>query len=893
MRLVPTALAIACAALPALAQSRSGAQAKASPTPPPLPRALTADDLRALAPRAIGPAVMGGRVSDVALHPADPWTFYVGLATGGVMKTTNGGQSFAAVFEKEGTSSIGAIAVAPSKPDVVWVGTGEANDRNSSGWGDGVYRSTDGGQSWTRAGLPGSRTILRVQVDPRDADVAWVAAVGDLWVPSAERGCFKTTDAGRTWKAVLTAPAPYGDRVGCGDLQLDPQNPDVAYAALYARRRTPWSFNYGPDATEGKDLGGIFKTTDGGATWTKLTNGLPARTGRIGLSVHRKDPKVVYAVVQSDEGGQSGIDQVHSKRGGVFRSDDGGATWTRQSALNPRPFYFSKLRVDPEDPDRVYVLGFALHVSEDGGRTWREDRFEKVHPDLHALEIDPKDPRRLLLGTDGGAYLSHDRGESWGHLDRMAAGQFYRVNVDDSVPYRICGGLQDNLNWVGPSRTRTKDGIVNADWINIGGGDGFYCAFDPDEPQIVYAESQGGYMHRFDLRSGQSKDLRPEPTEGQPAFRFHWNSPLVASRHEKGVLYLAGNRVFRLEHRGEQWQPISPDLSNREADKITAVGSGAENYAVVYAFAESPLEKGLLWAGTDDGKLWVTLDGGANWSDLTKTLPAEARGQWINRVEPGHFDARVAYLVVDAHRAGNHAPLVWRTADLGKTWERIGLDLPKDVPVRVVREGLSNPDLLFAGTETGLFVSLGRGARFVRHPGVPTVPVDDLLIHSRERDLVVATHGRSLYVIDDVGGLEALTKEAIATGAQLFEPRPAEAFHLLPGFSDWNGVAHFRGENPEPGAALTFWLRDVAPQGVTLAISDAKGRAIAELKAPGVPGFGRVTWDLRIGKEHLTEYGGEGQKFVAPGEYTVKLTAGAHSAERKLKVTAAPGVETR
>lgn len=887
MRLIP--LVLAAAALPALGQAKPAPRPAASPAP----RALASADLRALAPRAIGPAVMGGRVSDVALHPDDPWTFYVGLATGGVMKTDDGGQTFDAVFEKQGTSSIGTIAVAPSKPEVVWVGSGEGNDRNSSGWGDGVYRSTDGGKTWGRAGLTGSRAIPRLVVDPRDPDVAWAAVVGDLWVPSAERGCYKTTDGGQSWKPMLVAPTPFGDRVGCGDLAIDPQNPDTVYAALYARRRTPWSFTYGPDATDGQDLGGIFKTTDGGATWTKLTNGLPGRTGRIGLSVHRKDPRVVYSIVQSDEGGQSGIDQVHSKRGGIFRSDDGGATWTRTSPLNPRPFYFSKLRVDPEDPERVYVLGFGLHYSADGGRTFHEDRFKKVHPDLHALVIDPKDPRRLLLGTDGGAYLSFNRGESWGHLDRMAAGQFYRINVDDGTPYRICGGLQDNLNWVGPGRTRTKDGIVNADWINIGGGDGFYCAFDPEEPAIVYAESQAGSMHRFDLRSGQSKDLRPEPSEGLPAFRFHWNSPLVASRHEKGVLYLAGNRVFRLEARGEHWQPISPDLSAREADRITATGSGAENYAVVYALAESPLEKGLLWAGTDDGKLWITPDGGGAWTDLSKTLPAEARGQWINRIEPGHFDARSAYLVVDAHRAGHHAPLVWRTADLGRTWERVGLDLPKDVPVRVVREGLANPDLLFAGTETGLFVSIDRGVHFVRHPGIPTVPVDDLVIQPRERDLVVATHGRSLYVIDDIGGLEGLTRDVQAQPALLFEPRPAEAFHPLPGFSDWNGTALFRGENPEPGTPLTFWLGEVVAEGVTLAITDAKDRPVAELKAPGVPGFGRVTWDLLIGKEHLTEYGGEGQKFVAPGLYKVKLTAGAHTALRELVVTAAPGVETR
>ncbi len=866
------------------------------PSPAPTPAAAPALDpalLKPLAARSIGPAVMGGRVPDVAFDPADPYTFYVALGTGGLMKTSDNGGSFEAVFEDEAVAAVGAVAVAPSDPKVVWVGTGEANDRNSSSWGNGVYRSTDAGATWTHAGLPHSKTIARILVHPTDPETAWVAAMGDLWGPGGERGCYKTTDAGRTWKTMLAAPKPYDAKVGCGDLALDPAAPDTVYAALYARQRTPWSFVYGPAHTDGKDVGGVFNTTDGGATWRKLENGLPGQTGRIGLTVHAKQPRIVYAEVQSDAGGTSSIDEVRSKAGGIFRSEDGGETFARVNALNPRPFYFSKIRVDPENPQLVYVLGYALHVSEDGGRTFREDRFGKVHPDVHALAIDPRQPKRLLLGTDGGAYQSFNGGQSWEHLNRMAAGEFYRINVDMSDPYRICGGLQDNLNWVGPSRTRSKEGILNTDWINIGGGDGFYCVFDPENPHLVYTESQQGYMHRMDLRSGEVKQLRPEPAEGQPAFRFHWNSPLVGSRHGKGTLYLAGNRVFRLAQSGERWQAISPDLSTQDPLKTTAVGSGAENYGVVYTLAESPAVSGLLWAGTDDGKLWMTDNDGGSWTDLTASLPAAVKGQWISRVEPGHRDAKVAYLAVDAHRSQTYTPLAYRTADGGRTWQSIAGDMPADHPVKIVREDPRNPDVLYAGTEFALFVSLDRGQRWTRLGDLPTVAVDDIIVHPRDNDLVVATHGRSLYILDDLRAIQELTADVRGKAAHLFEPRPALAIHVMEGFADWNGSAVFRGENPPEGALLTYWVGAYTGDPVKIAVKTAAGLPVANLTGPGDPGLHRVNWDLKPTKDLLTQYGGEGARFLPAGEYTVTLTLGKTKHEQKLKVEVAPGVETR
>jgi photosystem II stability/assembly factor-like uncharacterized protein len=887
--------ALVLLAVPAPAGLLAAARPARTPAPSPspvTPAPVEARLLKSLEARSIGPAVMGGRVADIALDANDASRFYVALGTGGLMKTTDSGVTFDGVFEDQPVASVGAVALAPSKADVVYVGTGEANDRNSSSWGDGVYRSTDGGKSWAHAGLRGSRTIARIVVHPRDAQTLYVAAMGDLWQRGGERGLFKSNDGGQTWKAVLTASGPQADWVGCGDVVLDPSNPETLYAALYARQRTPWSFVAGPDLTGGQDLGGIFKSSDGGVTWRKLTQGLPGATGRIGLDISRKNSQRVYAVVQSAEGGPQSIDRMRSRVGGVFRSDDGGASWARASALNPRPFYFSQIRVDPQDDQRVYVLGFALHVSEDGGCTFREDRFGKVHPDCHALVIDPRDPRRLLLGTDGGVYQSYDRGEDWLHLANFAAGEFYRINVDLGSPYRICGGLQDNLNWVGPSRTRSQEGITNADWQNIGGGDGFYCVFHPDDAQIVFAESQGGALHRFDLRTGQYKDLRPEPAEGQAGFRFHWNAPLIGSQHTKGALYLAGNRVFKLERDGEHWRAISPDLSAQDPLRTAATGSGAETYGVVYTLAESRLTPGLLWAGTDDGKLWRSDDDGAHWLDLTAQLPAAARGQWLSRIEASPHDPKSAFLALDAHRSGDFAPHLWRTTDAGRTWQDIASDLPKDGPVKVARQDPVNPALLYAGTEFGLFVSLDAGAHWLPLGELPTVAVDDLLVHPREGDLVIATHGRSLYVLDDTRALRELVA-AREHALQLFAPRPAEAFHPLPGWADFAGNGQFRGKNPPTGALLTYWVKSAGAP-VKIEIENAAGQPVAKLTGPGGAGVQRQNWDLKITKDLLTAYGGEGADlFVRPGEYTVTIKQGAATSTQKLTVSVPAGLETR
>ncbi|MEO5716961.1 MAG: glycosyl hydrolase [Chthoniobacterales bacterium] len=911
----PPALATPSAA-PSASPTATVQEAAAQATTSPGPAKLTDVLLKNLKARPIGPAVMGGRVSDIALDPRNPAVFYVGLGTGGLLKTGNNGITFDPIFDKQPVLSIGAVAVAPSDSDVVWVGTGEANDRNSSEWGDGVYRSSDAGGTWTNVGLKGSRSIARIVVHPAKPEVAYVAAMGNLWKDGGERGLYKTTDGGKTWKLVLKAPSPNDTRTGCGDVVLDPSNPEIIYAALYARQRTPWSFAYGVTATNGNDVGGIFKSSDGGATWKKCAGGLPGMTGRIGLAVSPSKPKLVMAVIQSDEGGASDIRDIHSRRGGVFRSEDAGEKWTRTSDINPRPFYFSQIRIDPANDQRVYILGMAVLASDEGGKNFREDLSEKVHPDCHALVIQPgsapapkaakpedkgKPPKppvsqRLVLGTDGGVYQSYAAGKAWDHLANIPAGEFYRIALDDTQPfYRIAGGLQDNLNFVGPSQVPSKEGIRNSDWTSLEGGDGFYVVFDPADRDVFYAESQEGFIHRINLRTGEKRDLRPEAAEGQERYRFHWNAPLVGSKHQPGVLYLAGNRVFRLTDKAEHFQVISPDLTRNEQDKVNAAGSGAENYGVIYSLAESPVKAGLLWAGTDDGRLWLTQNDGGNWSELTEKLPEPARGQWIVRVEPGAKDPQVAYVVTNAYRGGDDRPVILRTADMGQTWQSItGQGIPPNDPVEVVREDPVNSNLLYAGTHFGLFVSIDGGAQWVRLGNLPNVRVDDLQIHPRTADLVIATHGRSIEILDDTRPLRELTPEVMAKPAHLFTIAPARGFYLLSGFVDWNGKGIYRGENPPEGALISFWVKEFTGDEVKITISNAAGQPVANLKAAGAPGLNRLNWDLRPTEDVRVKYGGDDpKKFVPSGEYTAELSYGEEKAKQTFRVQIADGITTR
>lgn len=859
----------------------------------PKPVELDAKLFKGLALRSIGPPNMGGRISDFAAVEKSPGTYFVATGTGGLFKTTNRGTTWSAVFEKEAVASIGAVAVWQKNPAVVWVGTGEANSRNSSSWGRGVYRSTDGGASWTCMGLEATSAIGRVVCDPNDSNTVFVAALGRLWGENAERGVYRTRDGGRSWQQVLKVDA----RTGAVDVAIDPTNPRHLWAAMYARRRTPWSY------TGTGESGGIWRSTDGGDTWTKCTAGLPKRTGRIGLDVWRKNPRVVYAVVESDEGGRLSEFEEASRAGGLFRSDDAGATWTRLSPFAPRAFYFSQVRVQPDDSTRVYLLGTDLYWSDDGGVTIKAGGARNLHPDCHAMWIDPADGRHVLLGTDGGVFESFDRIATWQFVDNLAIGEFYNLAYDFREPfYRVYGGLQDNQSWGGPSRTTFEadnfgegavGGIARDDWYLLGGGDGFHVAVDPTNPNLVWYESQGGELVRQDLVSGRQRYCRPSNNEGEPVHRFNWNAPFLLSPHDPSVLWLGGQYVFKLTERGDRWERVSPDLSTADPRRMVTGGSGAETHCTIVALAESPVKAGVLWAGTDDGKVWVSTTGGGAWTDLTANVRGVPAGLYVSRLEASHHDAGTAYLSYDGHRSDVFAPYVFVTRDFGRTWTSIAGDLPKDHPVKVVREDVQNPNLLFAGTEFGLFVSLDGGRKWLawKH-GLPTVAVDDIQVHPRERDLLVGTHGRSVYVLDGLQLLEQWNARSLEDTVQFAAPRAAWAYYPRVLGGKW-GQRDWLGRNPPFGAWFDYFLPREIEGGVTIAIADSAGRAVRSLTGPGEAGFHRVVWDLVAGepRERVRRQEWVGQpQYVPAGTYRVTLGAGkAAPVTRPLEVKALPG----
>jgi photosystem II stability/assembly factor-like uncharacterized protein len=872
-------------------------------------RDITADDLRPLTWRPIGPANMGGRVAALALVPGSRTDFYVGFATGGLFKSTNLGTTFQEVFRHQETSSIGAIGVVNAPEDwkgwddlaaagdtvaavdraekgigrVVWVGTGEGNGRNSVSWGNGVYRSIDGGGTFTHVGLPETHNIPSLALDPRSPETCYVAALGHLWGNNPERGVFKTIDGGSTWEHVLKVD----DAVGACDVAVDPENPDTVYAGLYAARRTAWSFD------GFTDRGGIHRSDDGGKTWTRLVAGLPERTGRIGIAIFPGNTDILYAVVESDQGGtgRSAWDD-RSPAGGLFRSDDRGDTWRRVSELNFRPFYFSRVAVDPVDPDRVYMPGWDVAISDDGGVNFRRSGSTEVHVDHHALVIDPVDPERIFLGNDGGLYISHDRAATWDFLNHLNVGQFYHVDVDDSVPYRVGGGLQDNGSWIGPSRTdfnsgsENKPGILNEDWTTIYGGDGFRVAFDPEDTDIVYATSQGGNLGRIDLKTKLIRPLRPAADEGQEKLRFNWDAPFLVSRHDPTVLYHAGNKVFKLLNRGDHWYAISGDLSRREVGKVLAEGSDAETYGTVTALSESPLMPGTLWAGTDDGLVHVTFDDGETWQDIT---PKKGDGLYVAHLEASHHDEQTAYCAIDGHRSDDFAPRVLM-AEKGGKWKDITGDLPEGSPVRVVREDPANADLLYCGTERGVFVTFDRGEHWIPLGGksLPTVPVYDLAYQQRDKDLVAGTHGRSIWIMD---GLASLPRIAEAKEEPLKVFAVAEAQPGLFGFRGYGGGNRvFKGPNPAEGAIIDFWLRDLPAGPVSVKISGPDDQEVRALSSTGLPGLNRVVWDLQADPKHrFADPSKGGPVFVEPGTYQVTVTVGEFSGNTSFQVLPYPG----
>lgn len=863
------------------------AEKKPAAAPPPL---ITTEGLKGLEFRNIGPAIMGGRIDDFAVVESRPSTFYVGAASGGLWKTENNGTTFEPVFDDQDSSSIGDIAIAPSDPLVLYVGTGEPNNRQSSSWGHGVYRTNDGGKTWTHLGLADTHHIGRIVVHPANPDVVYVAALGHLWGPNKERGLYKSSDGGKTW-----ANTKFIDEdTGFVDVAMDPQSPHTLYAASYQRRRTPFGYSGGGPGSA------LWKTIDGGATWKKLTEGLPrdGDVGRIGVTVYRRDPRIVYALFE------------HAKEGGIYRSDDRGETWKKMSDTNPRPSYYSQVRIDPNNDQRIWVLGAPMYYSEDGGKTFRSDLVQKIHGDYHALWIDPADSDHLLAGSDGGIHVSWDRGRSWDYINTVPLAQFYEVAYDMRRPYSVCGGLQDNGSWCGPSRTVYTQGIANEDWFRVGGGDGFHAAVDPTDPDTVYTESQDGNVQRLDLRTNERRVIRPEPA-GEERYRFNWNSPILISPHDPKAVFYGGNRLFVSHDRGETWTQTA-DLTNAASrDKMTIFGKAAKeflsrndgvvNFGTITTLAESPLKAGLVWVGTDDGNLQISRDGGLTWTNVAGRVPGVPKGTYVSRVEASRSAEGTAYAAFDGHRADDYNVYLFRTDDYGQTWRSVAGNLPKGWTVHVVREHPKNPSLLLAGTENGLWASWDRGAQWVRLRGkLPTVPVFDLQTHPREDDLIVATHGRGIYVLDDAAALAALSPEALAADVRLFDVRPAVEYRL---YNSKGNTGHkaFLASNPPDGALVTYALkaRPGEKEDVKVVVKDAAGATVRELKGPKDVGLNRTSWDLRHEPPVKREPGEPGEAFfgpprgplVPPGTYTVTVSVGSASDSRSVVVQEDPRVQ--
>ncbi|MGD8322280.1 MAG: hypothetical protein PVJ02_17650 [Gemmatimonadota bacterium] len=869
---------IACLAL-LLASLAGPSPATAAPRVPTPSDTTAPGPLPGLRWRTIGPAVMGGRISDIAVNEARPSTFWVGTASGGVWRTDDGGTTWQAQFQHQRTASIGDVAVAPSNPNVVWVGTGERSNRQSSAWGAGVFRSLDGGKTWKDVGLTETRHVSRIVIDPQDPDVVYVAAMGHLWGPNEERGVFRTKDGGETWEKVLYVD----ENTGAIDLVMDARDPQTLFAATYQRQRTAWGYNGGGPGS------GIWRTLDGGEHWERLTEGLPSGDkGRIGLDVYRRDGNLVYAIVEARTRAGYGPTEFGGEMvGGIYRSTDRGETWEHLNPLNERPMYFSQIRVDPNDPSRIYDGGRPLYISDDGGRTFRRDGAEGVHSDIHALWIDPSDSDHLLLGTDGGVYMSRDHSRNWRHLNRIPIAQFYEITVGSDDPYTVCGGLQDNGSWCGPSRTYSERGILNAHWRQILGSDGYYTSLDPDDPTVVYAEGEGGEVERIDRETGEGVAIRPVPRQrpGAPADRddydVNWNTPVVTSLHDPATLYFGAQVLLRSTDRGRTWEEISPNLTRKiDRDTLPIMGvlgsdikmarnDGTAAFGTITTIGESPLRDGLLYVGTDDGNVQRTRDGGRSWTDITPSVRGLPDGYWVSRVVPSGAQEGTVYLSVDGHRSDDFRPFVLRSDDYGESWELVVDGLPA-WSVNVVTEHPDNPSLLFAGTEVGVWASLDRGDHwFPLDEGMPTVPVDDILVHRRSGDLVAGTHGRGIWILDDASALARLTPDVVAEAAHLFPARPARLVNLH-GMMGGAEPSAYAAPNPPEGALLRYWVGAAnGEDSVHLELSNASGRTVRTLAGPGTRGLHQVVWDLRW--QPADGVGGDPGPAVLPGSYTVHL----------------------
>lgn len=859
--------------------------------------------------RSVGPSIVGGRIIDFAVHPKNRSTYYVGVASGGVWKTTNGGTTWDAVFANEGSYSIGAVKLNPSNPHEVWVGTGELNSQRSVGYGDGLYKSEDGGKSWKKIGLEKSEHIGAIVFDPQNTKTVYVAAQGPLWKEGGDRGLYKTTDGGATWKNMLKP----SENTGVSDIVIDPREPEVIYASTYQRRRHFWSMiNGGPE-------GSVQKSTDGGLTWKKLADGLPGGDlGRIGLAISPVNPDVLFAYVEAQGEGN-----------GIYRSQDRGATWEKRNSYIDVPMYYGKIYCDPVDVERIYATGTIMYLSDDAGKTLQRVGEKSVHIDYHAIWVDPNDPSYMLLGCDGGLYESLDRNATWRFINNMPTMQFYRVAVDNTEPfYYIYGGTQDNATVGGPSRTTSKYGIHNYDWYVTIGGDGFKSQIDPTDPNIVYSQYQYGGLARYDKRTGEVTWIQPIEEKGEPGLRWNWDAPLHLSPHSATRLYYGANKLFRSDDRGNSWKAVSGDLS-RQKDRNTIPMMGKlwsidainrhGNTAVwgnLSQISESPKKENLLYAGTDDGLIQVSEDGGGSWRKMEKIngVPELA---YCTVLRASQHSADVVYAAFDNHQAGDFKPYVLKSDDKGKSWKMISANLPANGSVKSFAEDHADPNILFVGTEFGAFVSVNGGKIWTSMPGLPTIAVKDLEIQKRENDLVLATFGYGFYVLDDYSPLRSLNKETMEKEAHLFSVKDALMFIEKDPFTGddqgWQGDNFYHASNPPYGATFSYYLKeayktkkqlrkesekeaekkksdikyptldetraelDEEGPALIFTITDASGAVVRRLKGENAAGVNRITWDLRYASldpvsANSAADGKNSGWLVLPGTYSVSLS---------------------
>ena len=878
-------------------------------------QSIPTDAFAGLRARSIGPAVTSGRVMTIAVNPANHAEFYVGAASGGVWKTVNAGASFQPVFDTQGSYSIGWVTIDPNRPSIVWVGTGERNSQRSVAYGDGVYKSEDGGRSWTNVGLKSSEHIGRIVIDPKDGDTVYVAAQGPLWAPGGDRGLYKTTDGGRTWNQVLKI----SENTGVSDVVLDPRNPDVIVAASYQRRRSFSAFiDGGPESA-------IHRSTDGGKTWKKVTVGLPdEQLGRIGLAISPVQPDILYANVEAA-----------NRKGGIFRSTDNGVTWEKRTEYNAGAMYYGDIFADPKNVERVYVPDVIFQVSDDGGKTMHSLGQRNMHVDNHVIWVDPSNTNHMMVGNDGGLYRSFDGAATWMFFENLPLAQYYDVDVDNAVPfYNVYGGLQDNNSLGGPSRTRSQHGIMNQDWFVTQGGDGFVSRVDPEDPNTIYAELQHGVLVRYDKRTGERIGIQPQEAKGGPPARWNWDSPFIISPHSHTRLYFGAQMLYRSDDRGNSWKAVSPDLT-RQIDRNTLAMMGrvwgpdavAKNtstalYGNISAIAESPRKEGLVYVGTDDGLVQVTENAGASWRKPDRIPGVPANG-YIARIRASQHDANTVYVAVENHQHGDFAPYLLKSSDAGFTWTSIVGDLPARGSVYAIAEDHVDPRLLFAGTEFGAYWSKDGGQHWSKIAGLPTIAVREVAIQKRENDLVLGTFGRGVYIVDDYSPLRATTAATLAEAATLYPVRDAVMFvptmqYGMPG-KGFQGEMLYTAPNPPYGAVFTYRLKDglktlkqkrteaeaaaeKAGQPITyptpeqlqaeaaeeapailLTISDASGTPVRVMTGPVEKGLQRVAWDLRQPAHELPPNRPRGEleelfgdplvgPFVVPGKYSVALS---------------------